>query len=1743
MSFSLEDDSVAEETAASPTGPSHPTDPFLNPRRSTAAAPSQAPTSSGATALPKSLTTTISVDHPRRVVGALDDAAERTDVESLPVVKRRQPDAPAAPVRSKSNKGVASCRPPQNSPPAAKARPKPSARGGKKSEVCSDAEEDEEASFTHPAGVEKMMYDGCALLQDGGGGGGSDDDAQGDAEEKALIAAARATVPDARGASSAASPHPWLVTDAFHVSLWYVLRYAGSALRAADLWACRAMLALSAALPLPPASSTQEINAVSAKSANLVEIGTTEVDAESNSLRSSHPGTWTWTGTEESELLLRLVLRKPHAFTGRHLEARYGDWLHVQTTLTALTGRHFLWWASRASMERPSLDQGATTSDAATTKAEAAPSRPSSSRSSCQLAPGACAIGMSSATMLEQYDGARIAQMVLHGNDGGMAKRADELAALPSATEELVRVLQAVRGAELRLFLTALRHASKAHKGSGGGTSTHDASSFLRHDAAGNNNSDHSEETGTTADRPLPNARSSTGGQPANGRLGNFSEATYKCMPLGDNSLHDAIPGRKRDMIRYFVERRYSLWAPTLRIAVSGGVLSDGTATASTSAAAAAAPPLPSTTTRGGGGVGKTGQNARRTTERPGATLPSRRSSDAPSTTHGTAPQRGAAAAVERCFRDMADEAQAVAKCWDTHVGPVYAPHTGLKTHLVWMTEIFHVLTSSGVAGGSGQQGLKPHAATAAVAAPPTLLMLRPQLLLLLQSLSAARQLRQQGPSLSQSDVGGGVTAAADEQERRGGLPMREVHQKGVSAAFLKSVPHALLPRWLAVPVVSTSSVADFTSENGASLSVKSHLLDSSSNLQMGGELADEVVICSTRSFRPPDVDDNGRPRDDALSDVPPAVQLFGTTAMLLEYRAALYTHRTLYEVTERAVSVAQRFRARNEAFVSHMYKTVVSAVRAGVAVMKRHPLKRFSPAHACEATRFAVPFVLSPTVSPPSAFSLDAILYRRGNHAEHLLLFTPLFRWFACLELLYQVLQSAHRYAQANECLHFLLDEPVYVLHHLPECCGDASQLAGGEAAAASRAVSPVTYAFRYKTHKRGEWLSRLAQNLMHLKRYPEALAILEEAQTGYCELAGQLPSCAEPTVPFGETSNATAAALCRVLTEEPCAESQLPVGVQRRGRMLRVLWPCTALRPAYTVVDDHNQLSSIAFSPSPSLALFHAAWEFVRDRYCRRHDRLTLERSLAMLHRRVRQWTPLAAHRQLTTQLLAVVVVRHIGGVRDAMDCMLWREPSGGKSDLGLGRATTARAITGAKNAAAQVGGDKNPRIRTSHRPSLPVELFVLEHFLRKWNQQGSGAAGKLPSVGRKRQREARDTTLLDASALEERSIGAGASAGRGPWCGAHCEGQWIRCLAHTLLWDCYWAYPSVSAPVANANDAEENASGSRTADPELLWLSAFQGGPLDATTPINFLLRRRALVAARLAQLERCSREELLCWVAAHIKADDDNDLQASPPPIDRERHALSDDDDDDDGAAGCLVGNAEESLKDGLFDKTENRKEDAVVEAEKSVPFAHTPPLLNRRSRSTASLPSGQAGGVPRRDGSTQSAADSAASSEGGMQDSQHALPPGIPEAWKVPVGSLPLLDILRVLPLPPLWRLLRCLYMGSLTEGVPLRFSGFPDLVFWRRSVDNVNSDRDTTHGLGAEQYSGSTGKVYRTTSGVEDDVSSSFCLMEVKSPGDTLSTKQIAVNDLLHRCGFEVCVLRVDAVHDNGEPVSTKKLR
>ncbi|ORC85220.1 uncharacterized protein TM35_000371930 [Trypanosoma theileri] len=233
---------------------------------------------------------------------------------------------------------------------------------------------------------------------------------------------------------------------------------------------------------------------------------------------------------------------------------------------------------------------------------------------------------------------------------------------------------------------------------------------------------------------------------------------------------------------------------------------------------------------------------------------------------------------------------------------------------------------------------------------------------------------------------------------------------------------------------------------------------------------------------------------------------------------------------------------------------------------------------------------------------TVESLLQQGGLLYEHLLPFLPKHAWFACAELLIEVLQYNKKWDLANKWLWRLLNEPV---HAVISPCGS------------------VNLPFYYRFQKRGEWWHRMAQNLQHLGNKKEALELLISQQKDWRE-------------------QETAKNYFKM--EKP---ESLPVSIQRRARILRALFP-----PMKTTNEEKS-------SQQKNLALYNAIGEYHRLHFCRRSDRIAIEGMLANLHKSLRRWTPFpSSYMSFTKHLLRAKEIT-IHASRDPVHHTLWSNP----------------------------------------------------------------------------------------------------------------------------------------------------------------------------------------------------------------------------------------------------------------------------------------------------------------------------------------------------------------------------------------------------------------------------------------------------------------------------------------------------
>ncbi|ESL07545.1 hypothetical protein TRSC58_04764 [Trypanosoma rangeli SC58] len=338
----------------------------------------------------------------------------------------------------------------------------------------------------------------------------------------------------------------------------------------------------------------------------------------------------------------------------------------------------------------------------------------------------------------------------------------------------------------------------------------------------------------------------------------------------------------------------------------------------------------------------------------------------------------------------------------------------------------------------------------------------------------------------------------------------------------------------------------------------------------------------------------NGVASEEPSSPASAPLCLFTSPESLASYMGALELHQALLEAT---AGKLQRGEGLRFATASH------AAVEDSLArLQQQQPLrrKRGRPeSTASEPSNDPVPSGKRNS-SEAGFVTVEFLLQQGGLLYEHLLPFLPKYAWFACAELLVPLLQFNKEYALANQWLRTLLGEPVHVV---ASACGS------------------VKFPFYYRPQKRGKWYHRVAQNLVLLGDKRAALEMLEKQQQNWRQQSSRTPQC--------------------VCVE---AAKRLPVGLQRRARLLSAVFPS----PKGSRGGENK------------VAVYNAVNEYHRRHFCRRFDRIAIERTLALLHRSLRRWTPFpASYMSFISHLLAAKVVT-IHAARDTMDLTLWSDPS---------------------------------------------------------------------------------------------------------------------------------------------------------------------------------------------------------------------------------------------------------------------------------------------------------------------------------------------------------------------------------------------------------------------------------------------------------------------------------------------------
>lgn len=449
-------------------------------------------------------------------------------------------------------------------------------------------------------------------------------------------------------------------------------------------------------------------------------------------------------------------------------------------------------------------------------------------------------------------------------------------------------------------------------------------------------------------------------------------------------------------------------------------------------------------------------------------------------------------------------------------------------------------------------------------------------------------------------------------------------------------------------------------------------------------------------------------------------VHLFSSIESLSCYLRGVHLHDRIYRVTDGARSAAQRFVGKDKEFVMAIYNDVISLLGSLQDVEGAIGLKEL------EEMTGIVSLGESKDTDVKEHRSIVCHLYRSGLLASHLLQFTPQYRLYACLELLIPLLEYLKCYTEAIKSIRLILFRPLFIIYPLSLLGNE--KLRKADRAVKTKLVSncPSAFKFFYRWEKRGFWFHRLAMNYSHVKEMTRALNVLKEAHQRWHEIVS--------------LSEMEKKALLRFTAVNECEGLQSPVkeernclpSLHRRARMLKGLW---AGALSCSAVDQER------------MSLFHAASEYLLERYCRSSDMLSIEKSLCAIFRKVYRWTPLPESMQATTSKMLPAPTLVVRGVQDVYFTKGWRDPE------------------------------------RQHSGASSVESMVLNYFLDRYNQ-------KVEQPGSEKSSEEEITALPSSECLHEEGD---------KWMGLHCEGQWIALLSRILLWDCFY-HSQVHTPSPN-------------------------------------------------------------------------------------------------------------------------------------------------------------------------------------------------------------------------------------------------------------------------------------------------------------------------------------------------------
>lgn len=360
----------------------------------------------------------------------------------------------------------------------------------------------------------------------------------------------------------------------------------------------------------------------------------------------------------------------------------------------------------------------------------------------------------------------------------------------------------------------------------------------------------------------------------------------------------------------------------------------------------------------------------------------------------------------------------------------------------------------------------------------------------------------------------------------------------------------------------------------------------------------------------------------------PLRIKIFESEEEINLYWMALRLHERVFNITDGAVNFAKKLLGRDESHVMSIYSGAVELLQ----------LLRGS---------------MSGTCGTHSENTLGGYLCREGLAACHLLQFTPQYRVFACLELVYPLLESLRKYQEAIECLHILLG-PLFTIypcefslsvsdkapHHF---CRPRRHPPTAAGATSFHEKPDSSFSLYYRSEKRGEWWYRLGMNYSHLDKVSEALRLFSAVHERWKELfslnSEDREVLLQMTTPFMARSTATSSSQN---LQQKNTHAYF-ISISRRARMLRAIW--------------NNR-------GTDSKAMWHAAMEFVLSRYCRHGDLICIEKSIQTLHKKLYKWKPVSDKLQTALGLLRKPTELKVLGRRDDNNTKGWRDPSRGNA-----------------------------------------------------------------------------------------------------------------------------------------------------------------------------------------------------------------------------------------------------------------------------------------------------------------------------------------------------------------------------------------------------------------------------------------------------------------------------------------------